>query len=87
MVMYALEIEGPFVTCGKCRFISSLSGTFVVEEGKLTWTGDPYLTPRRGPDIGWCSECGTVLDRITLDGNEVSMEQFAEMDKAAGGDR
>lgn len=76
-----LEIEGPSVTCGACRFTSALEGTFSVEDGRLVWRADPDPQPRRGPDFRSCCEgrdCGE-FEHVT-DGwgdREFSSEEIA----------
>lgn len=43
-----LEIEGPSVTCGGCRFRSALTGAWSVEDGRLVWRGRRRRAPRPG---------------------------------------
>ena len=74
-----LEIEGPSASCGACRFMSALKGTWSVEDGRLVWRADPEPQPRRGPDLESCCEgreCGEFR-RITADDEELSSEDIA----------
>ena len=57
-----LEIEGPTVTCGHCRFGSALDGKFSVEDGLLVWRAAPDPQPRRGPDLDSCCESSPVVE-------------------------
>ena len=57
-----LEIEGPTVKCGHCRFGSALDGKFSVENGLLVWRAAPDPQPRRGPDLDSCCESSPVVE-------------------------
>ena len=77
---YSLQIEGPTATCGECRFMSALSGTFSVEGGRLVWRGDRDLQPRRGPDLEGCCEREAIdFDYIEVDGKRMAPEYVAEL--------
>lgn len=83
-----LEIEGPSVTCGACRFSSSLQGTFTVEDGLLVWRAHPDAQPRRGPDFTSCCEgrdCPDEFASITADWGhrEFSSEEMAALRASA----
>jgi hypothetical protein len=83
-----LEIEGPYVTCGACRFSSSLRGAFTVEDGLLVWRAHPDAQPSRGPDFTSCCEgreCPDEFTRITAGwgDREFSSEEIAALRAAA----
>jgi hypothetical protein len=78
---YALEIGGPTVQCGHCRFLTALTGTFSVEDGLLVWRGDPDPQPRRGPGLDGCCESDPVIEfeRITVDGKDLDAGQISAL--------
>lgn len=81
----ALEIEGPSAACGRCRFMSALSGRWSVEDGRLVWRADPDPQPRRGPDLESCCEgrkCGEFAG-IVADGGELSAADVAALRETA----
>jgi hypothetical protein len=80
-----MEIEGPTIECGSCRFLASLSGVWSIEDGRLVWRGSEDLTPHRGPSLGTCSEgrdCNIDRDHpvgLVLEGEPVSDEDYASL--------
>jgi hypothetical protein len=77
-----LEIEGPSATCGACRFTSSLTGKFSVEDGRLVWRADPDPQPRRGPNLTFCGECKTCdeeFERVMAGDADLSAEDIAAL--------
>lgn len=80
-----LEIGGPGVECGHCRFTSALRGTWSVEAGRLVWRADESPQPGRGPDLNTCCESDPVIqfEHITVDGKELSAEDIAALRETA----
>jgi hypothetical protein len=81
-----LEIEGPSVTCGHCRFSSSLDGEFSVEDGRLTWRAAPDPQPGRGPGLFSCCESDPVVEfkHVVAGDREFSSEEIAALRVTAG---
>jgi hypothetical protein len=73
---YSLEIEGPLATCGHCRFISALVGTFSVEDGLLVWRGEADVQPRRGPDLSSCCESSSVVEFASISVDEPTQRRI-----------
>lgn len=76
-----LEIDNPSATCGHCRFMTTLTGEWSVEDGRLVFRAAADPQPRRGPDLRRCGEgreCGDFA-HITVDGEELTAEQVTEM--------
>lgn len=86
-----LEIGNPLATCGGCRFITALDGTWSVEDGRLVFRALLNPLARRGPSIDHCGEGyhddsaePVEFRRITVDGKPLSGEQFAALKASAG---
>jgi hypothetical protein len=79
--MSELHIEGPTASCGHCRFLSALSGTWSVEAGVLVWRSNPDVLPNRGPSLFSCCESDPVVDfdTITVDGRKLKAWHVSDM--------
>jgi hypothetical protein len=74
--------------CGGCGFATAMSGSWSVEDGRLTWRADPDPQPRRGPDLNWCGESDRCppdgFKRVTVDNRELSAEDIGTLRATAG---
>lgn len=79
-----LELEPPTVECPYCRFKSSVSGTWSLEDGRLAFRADADPLTGRGPSLDGCREgreCGEFSGIATTWGQEFSVDgdQYEEM--------
>lgn len=76
-----LEILNPTVRCGGCGFTATLSGTWLVEEGRLTFRAHPNLTEGRGPDLSWCSEShpAIMFEHLSVDDHQLPDSDLATL--------
>lgn len=81
-----LELEPPRFSCGHCRFSTSLTGRWSVEDGRLVFRADADPQPRRGPDLEGCCESRDVAEftEIVTDTDQViNREELAALRAAA----
>lgn len=85
-----LEIDNPSATCGHCRFMTTLTGEWSVEDGRLVFRAGADPQPRRGPDLESCCESDPVInfEHITCGypEQELTGEQIAALRATAAAD-